>query len=158
MADDLDRPTASRLEQWWARLQAQGYRRTPAREAVARVLAESDRVLEVMEVFQQARAYYPRLGLVTVYRTLDKLTEMGLVQRVHRPNGCGAYVAAREGHVHLALCSRCGRVYYFEGDDIGPLMDEVARQSGFIIQSHWLQFFGLCPACQRTVKAEGGEL
>lgn len=138
-----------RLEQWWARLQAQGYRLTLPREAVTRVLAEADRVLEVMEVFQRARAYYPRLGLVTVYRTLDKLTEVGLVQRVHRPNGCGAYVAVPEGHVHLALCSECGRVYFFEGRDIEAFMAEVTRQSGFQLQDHWLQFFGLCPECQR---------
>ncbi|HEY57493.1 MAG TPA: transcriptional repressor [Anaerolineae bacterium] len=141
-----------RLEQWWARLQAQGYRRTLPREAVTRVLAASDRVLEVMEVFQQARAYYPRLGLVTVYRTLDKLTEVGLVQRVHRPDGCGAYVAVPEGHVHLALCSVCGRVYFFKGDDISALMAEVARQSGFRLESHWLQFFGLCPECQQNLQ------
>ena len=140
----------TRLQQWWSRLQAQGYRRTAPREAVVRVLAESDRALEAMEIFQQARTYYRRLGLVTVYRTLDKLAEVGLIQRVHRPNGCGAYVAAREGHVHLVICLRCGRVDYFAGDDIGPLMDRVAHESGFVVQDHWLQFFGLCRQCQQN--------
>jgi len=138
----------ARLQQWWTRLLARGYRRTAPRSAVTRVLAESDRVLEVMEIFQRARAYYRPLGLVTVYRTLEKLIEVGLVQRVHRPNGCGAYVAAREGHVHLVICVRCGRVEYFEGEDIAPLMERVARESGFIIQDHWLQFFGLCARCR----------
>ncbi len=143
-----------RLQQWWQQLQAQGYRRTAPREAVVRVLAASDRALEVMDIFQQARTYYHRLGLVTVYRTLDKLTEVGLVQRVHRPNGCGAYVAAREGHVHLVICLRCGRVDYFSGEDIEPLMERVARQSGFLVQDHWLQLFGLCAECQRELEAQ----
>ncbi len=152
MAETLREPVADRLEQWWSRLRAQGYRRTPAREAVTRVLAASERVLEVMEVFQQARTYYPKLGLVTVYRTLDKLTEAGLVQRVHRPDGCGAYVATRDGHVHLVICSQCGRVDYFDGDDIAPLMERVAQQSGFVVQEHWLQFFGLCQPCRQQAE------
>jgi len=45
------------------------------------------------------------------------------------------------------VCSRCGRVVYFSGDNLNMLTDQIARQTGFVIQSHWLQLFGLCAAC-----------
>jgi Fe2+ or Zn2+ uptake regulation protein len=83
-----------------------------------------------------------------VYRTLEKLEELGLVQRVHRPDGCHAYVSALQGHQHLLLCESCGRVEIFRGDDLNEFSRRLERESGFAIHEHWLQFFGLCSLCQ----------
>jgi Fe2+ or Zn2+ uptake regulation protein len=88
------------------------------------------------------------LGLVSVYRTLEKLEELRLVQRVHQPQGCQAFIAAGEGHQHFLLCQRCGRVTFFEGDDLEKLIGKISNKTGYQIREHWLQLFGLCENCK----------
>jgi Fe2+ or Zn2+ uptake regulation protein len=137
-----------RTSGWLARLAELGYRITGSRRAVVDVLAEAGTSLSPAEIYEQGRVLHKQLGLVTVYRTLEKLDELGLVQRVHRPDGCHAYIPALHGHEHLLLCQQCGRVEYFRGDDLSELSRRLEGESGFTIQDHWLQFFGLCAQCQ----------
>ena len=143
----MDENTAS---EWLAQLQANGYRLTSPRRAVVETIASSQRVLTPLDVYEQTRRRYPRLGLVTVYRTIEKLEELDLVQRVHRPTGCQAFVAAFSGHQHLLICQSCGRVEFFSGDDdqIDHLMSQVGDESGYLVDHHWLQFFGICAGCR----------
>jgi Fe2+ or Zn2+ uptake regulation protein len=133
---------------WLELLRSHGARLTGARRAVVQVMAESQRALTPVEVFDQARQRYPDLGLVSVYRTLERLERLGLVQRVHHSRGCQAFLTAGRGHQHLALCSQCGRAILFEGDDLSGLFEKVTRQTGFDIQEHWLQLYGLCADCR----------
>lgn len=133
---------------WLNALQAHGYRLTESRRAIVEIVAATSRALTPVEVFDLARAAHPDLGLVTVYRTLEKLEELHLIQRVHQPGGCQAFIAAGQGHQHLLLCQNCGRVTFFEGDDLNYLFNAVAQKTGYIIQEHWLQLFGLCKYCQ----------
>jgi len=133
---------------WLVRLQANGYRLTDTRRAVVQVIASSPRVLSPLDVFERARSEYPGLGLVTVYRTIEKLEELGLVQRVHRPSGCQAFFAASPRHEHMLVCQVCGRAEYFSGDALDKLMADVGDESGYQVQEHWLQLFGVCKICQ----------
>jgi len=86
--------------------------------------------------------------LVSVYRTLEKLEELELVQRVHQPQGCQAFITAGTGHQHLLLCQKCGEATLFEGDELDGLITSVARRTGYQIKEHWLQLFGLCENCK----------
>jgi len=138
------------VETWLNTLRENGYRLTEARKAVVDAVAESLRALTPLEVFDTARAAYPALGLVSVYRTLEKLEELRLIQRVHQPGGCQAFISASQGHQHLLLCQRCGQVSYFEGDDLENLMTGIASKTGYKIREHWLQLFGLCKDCQQN--------
>ncbi len=138
----------TRLARWRTALRAQGYRLTAAREAVLQVLAESDRALDATQIFDLARQHAPHLGLVTVYRTLETLLALGLVQKVHCAAQCARYAAAEPGHHHLLVCRRCGRIWHFSGDDLGALMQTVAGESGFLVEDHWLQLIGLCADCR----------
>ncbi len=140
----MDRST----DLWLEELQKNGYRLTAARRAVVQAVASSRRALSPVQVYDTARRRYPALGLVSVYRTLEKLEELGLIQRVHQPEGCQAFIAAGQGHQHLLLCRVCGRVIFFEGDDLHALMGSLARRTGFRINEHWLQMFGVCPSCK----------
>ena len=133
---------------WLSQLQDNGYRLTGARRAVVEIIADSHRALTPVEVYDAARDQYPTLGLVTVYRTLEKLEELGLIQRVHQPQGCQAFITAGQGHQHLLLCSKCGRTTLFEGDDLDQFIKSVARKTGYQINEHWLQLFGLCEHCK----------
>ena len=142
--------TATLAQDWLSRLKVNGYRLTTPRRVVVKTIASSDHVLNPFEVFELARNDYPSLGLVTVYRTLDKLEELNLIQRVHQPSGCQSFVVAHPGHQHILICDNCGRVDFFREDPegINLLMKEVGGDSGFEITNHWLQFFGVCNDCQ----------
>ena len=133
---------------WLTTLHDNGYRLTEARRAVVETVARSARALTPVQVYDAARRHYRGLGLVSVYRTLEKLEELHLVQRVHQPEGCQAFISAGHGHQHMLLCQNCGRVPYFVGDDLHKLMASISARTGYEIHDHWLQLFGLCEDCQ----------
>lgn len=141
-------PCNERKENWLDCLKASGYRLTSPRRAVVDTLANSQRALNATEIYDLAREQYPSLGLVSVYRTLEKLEELNLIQRVHHPDGCQAFIAGFTGHQHLLICQKCGQSAFFEGDDLELLFERVAQESGYQIKEHWLQLFGLCSVCQ----------
>ncbi|WKZ36622.1 MAG: Fur family transcriptional regulator [Anaerolineales bacterium] len=135
-------------EIWLTQLHENGYRITAARRAVVETVETSMRALTPLEVYDMARKKYRALGLVTVYRTLEKLEELRLIQRVHQPMGCQAFISMGQGHQHLLLCRQCGQVEFFEGDDLSTLISSIARKTGYQINEHWLQLFGLCAKCR----------
>lgn len=134
-------------QNWLDALQGSGCRVTAPRRAIVELFTAAPRMLGPIEVYDRARRAYPGLGLVTVYRTLEKLEDLGLLQRVHLPDGCHRYMPAAEGHQHLLLCTECGQVRYFSGDDFNQLAGSISHETGFEITDHWLQLFGLCPEC-----------
>ncbi len=133
---------------WLTQLHDNGYRLTGARKAVVETVAASKHALTPVEVYDAARKRYRALGLVTVYRTLEKLEELRLIQRVHQHEGCQAFITLGQGHQHLLLCQNCGRVSFFEGDDLDKLIASISRKTGYSIREHWLQLFGLCKNCK----------
>jgi Fur family transcriptional regulator, ferric uptake regulator len=133
---------------WLKKLQANGYRVTESRQTVVEIVASSNRALSPLELYDLAREKHTGLGLVTVYRTLEKLEELGLIQRVHQPQGCQAFIAAFNGHQHMILCSNCGKVEFFAGDNLDPLFQAIGEKTGFRVLDHWLQLFGTCAECQ----------
>ena len=149
-----DSTSNSRSISWLQRLKICGYRLTAPRRAVVEILADSDHSLNATQIYDLAREIYPSLGLVSVYRTLDKLESLRLIQRVHQPDGCHAYIAAFTGHQHLLLCHDCGATVFFQGDKLDELVFRVERESGFQISDHWLQLFGICAPCQDSKRDE----
>jgi Fe2+/Zn2+ uptake regulation proteins len=135
---------------WLVQLNEHGYRLTGARRAVVEIMAQSTHAITPIEIFDEARDAHPALGLVTVYRTLEALEEQRLIQRVHSPRGCQAFITAPAGHQHLLLCRHCGEAAIFEGDDLETLIKSIARKTGYQITEHWLQLFGLCPNCKKA--------
>jgi Fe2+ or Zn2+ uptake regulation protein len=138
-------------ETWLEQLQENGCRITSPRRAIVTILANSEQALEAVEIFDLSRSDHPRMGLVTVYRTLETLEEMGLVQRVHQAEGCHLYLRAPQGHEHILVCKSCRRTDYFSGDDLSDLIERTSQNSGYRIEDHWLQFIGLCARCKKIV-------
>lgn len=142
---------SNRAKKWLTMLQANGYRLTGPRRAIVQIMAETEYTLSPSQVFSAARRIDASIGLVTVYRTLEKLEDLGLIQRVHENNGCHTYIAAPVGHQHLLICQTCNRAEYFEGENLNPLMARLGAERGYTIDDHWLQLFGTCPACQEKI-------
>lgn len=145
-----------KAQEWLECLQRNGYRITDPRRVVVEIMAESTQALTPLRVYEIGHQRYPRLGLVTVYRTLEKLEELNLIQRVHQPQGCQAFITAFQGHQHLLVCSGCGRVEFFEGDEEGieALIEKISQRSGYQVGEHWLQLFGVCRDCQTQPSAQ----
>ena len=125
-----------------------GYRITRSRRAVIRALQEDEGHASPAEVHTRAKGHCPTVGLVTVYRTLDLLAEMGLARRIHSCNGCQGYALSSHGHHHHLVCRNCGATLEFQGCDLAPLLQRVSQETGFRIESHLLELAGLCAACQ----------
>lgn len=135
-------------EHWLQSLREQGYRSTAARRAVAHVLARSESALRPQEIHAKARQIHPRIGLVTVYRSLEAMEALGLIQSIHLPDGSHGYLAEFSGHQHLLACLDCGKVLFFEGDDMSELVQALEQQSGYQIEAHSLFFEGHCEDCR----------
>jgi Fur family transcriptional regulator, ferric uptake regulator len=129
-------------------LREHGYKLTPQRHAVLKVIASSHDHLTPEAIYKKAHLENYDIGLVTIYRTLDLLSELNLVCRVHAPDGCRSYMMRRptEHHHHL-ICSRCGRVVDFTGCTLADLEKRLSQETMFNISGHLLEFYGLCPDC-----------
>jgi Fur family ferric uptake transcriptional regulator len=133
---------------WINQIDASGYHLTLPRRKIVEIIYASEHAMTAAEIFIKARTLLNGIGIVTVYRTLEKLEELNLVERVHHESGCHAYFAHVDGHQHLLLCRICHRVEYFSGDDLSVLEENISRRSGFEVEEHWLQLMGICPDCQ----------
>jgi Fur family ferric uptake transcriptional regulator len=130
-------------------LRRAGYRVTRSRRAVVEALLDADEVLLPEDLLRRAQTRHPPLGVVTVYRTLSVLSDLGLVRRIHLANECQGYAWAEHGHGHHIVCRSCGASVEFPGDeDLEGLMEQVARRTGFSVESHILQLSGLCRQCR----------
>jgi Fe2+ or Zn2+ uptake regulation protein len=124
-----------------------GYRLTQPRRAVLQVLEESTVQLSPYEIHRRGQEIYPRLGLVTVYRTLELLDDLGLARRVHSEGSCHNYARAGEDK-HYLVCRGCHRVVEFPCEGLDTLIEAVERRSAYEVDGHLLELTGLCPECQ----------
>jgi len=139
----------SALETLRGRLRQDGNRLTRPRQSIARVLAEAECALTPDEVHARAAAGCPGIGLVTVYRTLELLTELGWVRRVHLGANCHGYARREWEHGHHVVCRHCQTIVEFPGtEDLSSLFRRVARRTGFRVEDHLLELVGVCPECQ----------
>ena len=117
-----------------------GYKATPQRMAVLRALAE-DQHQSIVEI----RTRCPEVGLVTIYRTLDLLGELGIVRRLDL--GDGARYELAEYHHHHMICESCGGISGFDDCPLDPrLLPPLG--TAFEVTSHSLEVYGRCGACR----------
>jgi Fur family ferric uptake transcriptional regulator len=125
-----------------------GYRITQPRLAVIRAMLEDKGYSRPYEIHERAASYCPSVGLVTVYRTLDLMVQMGLARRIHTDDGCHSYVVTSNGHRHHLVCRQCGATVEFDGCDLSAFLARVSRETGYQIDDHLLELVGLCSACR----------
>ena len=125
-----------------------GYRLTQPRRALARLIGARAGHFTADELLGASRRERLGVGRATVFRSLDILTELGLIERLDLPTGDHTFVACEPAHHHHVVCSSCGRSTDVGDSGIATVLDEVGRRSGYRIESHRLELFGLCPSCQ----------
>ncbi len=134
-----------------AALDQAGHKLTEPRRAVAELIARRDGHFTAADLVQDARARRLGIGRATVFRTLDLFTELNAVERLDLPTGGHAYVPCEPTHHHHVVCSRCGRTAdVVEDCGMSAVAREVGDRTGYRIDTHRLELFGICPACQRA--------
>lgn len=126
-----------------------GYSDTRARRAVVRALCAAQAGATPAQLLSRGRSLHSRLGQVTVYRTLEILSSLGLVRKLHAEDGCSAYAAATRRHGHYVICRQCHRAAEFEGCAVESALGRVTAETGYRVSGHLLELFGLCPECQK---------
>ena|SRR5579871_1750254 len=121
------------------------YRLTKQRAAVLRVLHEGGHV-SAETILERVHGELPAVSLGTIYRTLDVLREIGLVQAFSHGGSAALYEAALDKHHHL-LCVHCRRLENVEAEGLARIAQEVADRSGFRDVDFALTIVGRCPAC-----------
>jgi Fur family ferric uptake transcriptional regulator len=134
------------------RLDREGYRLTGPRRTVLEEVVRRDVPFTSAELLTTVQQQAPTIGRATVFRTLDLLARMGVVQRIHEDaegGRCHMYLACDAGHHHHLICQGCGAVADFAEDAaLEALMRVVEQQTAYRIEGHRLELVGRCPACQ----------
>ena len=127
------------MDEIFESIRSSGFRLTAPRQAIVQVLDETEDWQTPEEIRSRARKRYPSLGLVTVYRTLSLLSEMGYVRRIHLEHGCHGYVRTELVHGHHVVCQNCRQVVEFPGmQEFSSLIDRIADSTGYLVQDHIL--------------------
>ncbi|CAM3186670.1 Fur family transcriptional regulator [Saccharomonospora xinjiangensis] len=136
-------------------LRSQGQRITGARRAVVETLAHIGGHPSAEELLHRVRQRYPTVHRATVYRTLDTLSELGVVTHVHLGDGASTYHLAlgpaHPGHLH-AKCRECGRIVDLPGDLLGPVADRLAREREFELDPAHVALSGRCGGCRDAAR------
>jgi len=128
-------------------LRDNGYRVTPQRLAVLRILSRSEGHPSVETIHAQVRETFPTTSLATVYKTVTLLKELGEVLELGFPEGSNRYDGNKPyPHPHL-ICTRCHKILDPEPAGLDHLTDHLVSTTGFHIATHRLDFFGLCAEC-----------
>lgn len=144
-------PTASSWgEHALATLEAAGYRSGTARRAVVDLLAGQHCCLTAREIGDRLREDGSNVGLASVYRALELLDELGLVQRLDAGEGVTRYEPAHPSgeHHHHIVCDRCGRVSSFEDPDLEAAIERLGRALDYDVAAHDVVLRGSCPGCR----------
>ncbi|MBH0229664.1 Fur family transcriptional regulator [Halobacillus yeomjeoni] len=147
-----------RIEKIKKQLHSQSYKLTPQREATVRVLLENEEDhLSAEDVYLLVKEKAPEIGLATVYRTLELLSELKVVDKINFGDGVSRFDLRKEGATHFhhhLVCIECGSVAEIEEDLLGEVESQVENQWGFEVKDHRLTFHGICKSCQKqTVTA-----
>ncbi len=125
-----------------------GYRLTEARRAILETLVGCGGHVSADDLATRVHETTPKVGRMTVYRTLELLCELGLIHPIYQGTGAAHYILMDEGSHHHLICNRCGLVIEFDDCTASELGQALSAQFNFQIQSHLLEFHGLCANCQ----------
>ncbi len=137
------------------RLRECGVAATRPRRIIAGILLSREGHLGAGELHALARAADARVGLATVYRTLELLTRRGLAAELDFGDGWKRWERAAARHHDHIMCTRCGRIVEFDVPEIESLQGRVARSLGFAPSDHLMIIYGACEACRGSAAAPG---
>lgn len=147
----------SQLNQIKEKLSAAGYKLTPQREVTVQIMIDKENEhLSAEEIYMHVKNNNVGIGLATVYRTLEILTELKILNKITFQDGLARYDLNKHQtshQPHHLLCLKCGSIEEVEDDLLVEVEEEIERQYHFKVTDHRLTFHGICQKCQQESKA-----
>jgi Fur family ferric uptake transcriptional regulator len=145
---------STRTDSGWAdhaleTLRTAGHRRGGARTAVVEALAGHDCAVTALDLDDELRRRQPPVGRASVYRALEQLEELGLVQRIEVCRGTAGYerIEPSGHHHHHAICRVCGRMVPFEDSSLEEAISQLSKSISFDVKEHDVVLRGTCERC-----------
>ena len=141
-------------------LREKGLKVTNQRMLVLELMAERPgQHLTAEEIYDLARQKCPEIGLATIYRTVQVLVDLSVIDKVSFDDGFARYELGgldRESrhHHHHAICNRCGNVFSFQGDLLDTLEQALLDRTGFLVTDHEVKLHGYCRKCREAMEEE----
>ncbi|MDP8257843.1 MAG: transcriptional repressor [Candidatus Aadella gelida] len=144
---------------WGGKFRGCGYRMTLPRQAILNVLQKTKKHLSAEDVYMEAHKIFPHLGLTTVYRTLELLTDMGELNKFDFGDGRARYELmeiSEEDHHHHLVCTKCKRIINYsdfvdeELEFLKRAEKGLSKKYNFEINNHIIQFYGVCDKCKKS--------
>jgi Fur family ferric uptake transcriptional regulator len=133
-------------------LRERGYRTGGAREAVIEVLGTEHCCSTAQELHDRLRQRGRRVGLASVYRALELLTDLGFAKRIDVGEGIARYEAAHiDEHHHHVVCDDCGRIESFEDGALERAIEALEDRLGYAVAMHEVVLRGECGDCRSKV-------
>ncbi|MEX1030934.1 MAG: Fur family transcriptional regulator [Paenibacillaceae bacterium] len=146
----------ARIEKIKQQLQSQAYKLTPQRESTVRVLLEHEEAhLSAEDVYMLVKEKAPDIGLATVYRTLELLSELHVVEKLNFGDGVARYDLRNENHRHHhhhLICGKCNSVEEIMEDWLIELEERLENEYKFQVLDHRLDFHGICRKCRVEIQ------
>jgi Fur family peroxide stress response transcriptional regulator len=141
-----------RLESMLKKLRERQFRITPQRIVILKVLASSSEHPTVERIYEQVKSDFPTTSLATVYKTVTLLKELNEVLELGFPEGSNRYDGNKPyPHPHV-ICLKCKKIVDPDLSGLADMTHEIKKETGFKIINHRLDFFGICPSCQKKSK------
>ena len=142
----------NRLESMLKKLREHQFRITPQRISILKVLVSSIEHPTVERIYEQVKADFPTTSLATVYKTVTLLKELNEVLELGFPEGSNRYDGNKPyPHPHV-ICIKCKKIVDPDLSGLADMTSELKKETGFKIINHRLDFFGICPSCQKKYK------
>lgn len=129
-------------------LDGAGHRLTAPRRVLASLIGSRTGHFTAEALLEESAHRRLGLGRATVFRALDVLGSLGVIERLDLPSGEHAFVACEPRHHHHIVCSSCGRTTGVSDHGLEAVAAAIARETEYRVDTHRLELFGMCPACQ----------
>ncbi|MEW6374518.1 MAG: Fur family transcriptional regulator [Thermodesulfobacteriota bacterium] len=145
------------LKGWQHQFRRHGYRMTSPRQALIDLFSRSTKHLSAKEIYTSIQKSYPAIGLTTVYRTLDLLVKMGVLNKFDFGDGQSRFELGhgiKKDHHHHLICMKCGKIVDYsdfmkeEIELVKKVEMALSKKYNFEIKDHEIQFYGVCNKCQ----------
>lgn len=134
------------LKEALERLKGTGVRITPQRHAVLEYLVGSMTHPTADEIYKALEGKFPNMSVATVYNNLRVFKEVGLVKELTYGDASSRFDYITDHHYHV-ICEKCDKIVDFPCTGLEELEQQAANETGFVIKSHRLELYGVCPEC-----------
>ena len=143
------------LEVIYQKLQEKDYKLTPQRKRILKILLDNEQEhLSAEDIYKIVKHHYPEMGLATVYRTLEILADIDILEKMNFDDGKARYEFSSydKHHHHHLICLKCSKVIEFNDDLLDVLERTISEKKDFEVVDHKLKFYGYCSKCKSKHK------